>query len=312
MTGAGSLELLFSHESGFAQSPQDTDSSGSPDYYGFGRDPSIDEIGLNRQLERLREPLSVESAESIAKNAEGSFDVSAVVSSDTFKEVEKVVFNDGPGDGFAPGRPSSMRVYTDLDYLDGTVARELVGVIPVTFDISYTQGEMVEFSMSCFYATENTDTSVDVTPSDITRVSDGTSVPFHGFDLSIDAGSVSKLQDATLSFEGISDPHYGADPIATDAEVQGVEPTLDVTAIITGRSKYELGLGSSGATTVQDSVDSVPGTITITAPDGSTLSEYSLPQLTIQGTPSWEDAFNSDESTTENYTMNVDGGVSVS
>lgn len=313
MTGAGSADLVFGLEgAGYASAPQDTDSDSSPDFWEFGRNPSIEEISLDRQLQRLRKPLSVEAAESIAQNAEGSFNVSAVVSADTFKEVEKLVFNDGPGNGFAPGRPSSARVYTNLDYLDGTVARELVGVVPLSFEISYTQGEMVEYTLSCFYATENTDTSVSVTPSDVTRVANDTSVPFHGFDLSIgSSGSVDKLQDATLSFDGIAGPHYGTDVIATDAEVQGVEPTLDVTAIISGRDKYELGLGSTGATTVKDSVDAVSGTITLTQ-GGTTLSTYNLPQLTMQGTPNWEDVFNSDESTMESYTMNVDGGVSVS
>lgn len=54
MTGAGSGELVGGIEGEFANSLIDSDSNGTPDLFGFGRNPTIEELNLDNQLDRLR------------------------------------------------------------------------------------------------------------------------------------------------------------------------------------------------------------------------------------------------------------------
>lgn len=308
MTGAGSSDYVFAHEGSFKGSPTDTDTDSTPNYWEPGRDPEVGDLTLDRALERLRAPLEPEAVESIAQNIEGATEITAVVSSDVQDEVEQLVFNDG-GAGFVPGRPNSARFYTEVDYLDGTAARELVGVIPLSYSLDWEQGGMVQYTLTLGYATEHTDVDISVTPSDVTRVADGTSVPFHGCTLQIDGAAVSKLQDFSLSIEGISRFQWGADPEAADAVIAAPETTLDVSAIISGRDKYELALGGTGATSTQDSMSSVAATIDVSV-SGTTVSTYNLPKVKPNDY-SWDNLIDAENDTQESYSLHVNGGVGV-
>lgn len=307
MTGAGSGELLFAKANSFLGALEDANDDTYTDTYAFGRNPSITELDLRRQLQRLREPNAAESVESIAQNVEGAVAVDAVISSDTFGEVENLVFNDG-GTGFTTGAPQSCSIFTEIDYLSGTATRELKGCVPVDFSISYTQNGMVTFSISFIYADEEKD--VTVPTNDVTRISDDTSAPFHGFDLSIDATSITKLQSATLNISEISRFHYGTDPTAVDAIIATPTTTFDAEAIFTGTSIQELAYGNTGDTTLQDTLTSKAATITIDDEAGTNISTYNFSSVKPDSY-SWNDVVSDDSDTTNSYTFHVNDGVSV-
>ena len=305
MTGAGSGELLIAHEETLGGTLVDSDSSGDPELYAPGRDPTLDELDLQRQLERQREPDAVEPVESVAQNLEGAVGISATVSSDVHAEVEQVVFNDG-GSGFTNGRPNTATVFTGIDYLDGTANRKLSGCIPLSYELTYEQGGMVTYSLALAYQDEETD--VPIPTAEVTRVDDGTSAPFHGFDLTIDGASVSKLQSATLSIDNISRFQRGTSHIPIDAVIAAPETTLDAEAIISGPDKLELAYGSTSATATQASMDSVSGSVTVEV-SGTTVSTYALPQLKPDSY-AWANILSTDDAT-ESYTMHVNGGTGV-
>ncbi|SEW10297.1 phage tail tube protein [Natrinema salifodinae] len=308
MTGAGAATLAFAKEQTFMGDLVDSDSDGTPEYWKFGRDPTVTDLELDRALSNMSEGDQAEYVESIAGNLEGAFGVEAVVSSDVHSDVEDLVFNNADGTGFTPGRAASGRVYTGIDYLDGTAERELVGCVPLDYSVSYQQGETVTYSLSMGYADENLNTSI--TPSSINGVTDGTSAAWHGVDLTIDGTTVAKLQEAELSISNISRFQRGASHIAEDAVLARPETELTVDAIFTGPSRTELAYGSAGATTTAARMNSVSGALDI-AVDGASVSTYNLAKLkpTMH---SWSDLItDGDTDTTDSTTFNVTGGVTV-
>ncbi|WP_135806212.1 phage tail tube protein [Halorussus marinus] len=304
MTGAGSGELIFGHEDSFLGSLVDSNSDGTPDLFDFGRNAELTELSLDNQLQRLREAGEVEAAESIKQNFEGAVGVTAVVSSDTFNEVEKLVFNDG-GTGFTPGLAASGRVFTNVQYPTGTAERELLGVIPIDFSIDYEQGGMVSYSLTMAYADEQPGSSVDLTTA--TRVNDGTSAPFHGFTLTIDGTSIEDLQSCSLSISEIARFQRGTDPTPLRAVIANPSTTLDATATFTSPSRLELARGAANGPP-PDQLDSVTGTVEI-AVEGSTVSTYDLPKLKPDSY-NWDSVITPDD-TTDSTTFHVNGGVTV-
>lgn len=309
MTGAGSATLAFGKESSFKGDVTDDDSSGNPSYYSFGRNPTVSDLSIDNQLERMVEAGVIESVEAVKQNFEGAFGIEATVNGATFDEVEKVVFNDGGG-GFTTGRAQSMTVQAGVEYLAGSGTsdkiRALKGVIPTSFEISYSQGGMVTYSMTCLYADEEDGTS----PTDMTRPAGGEDAAFHDFALDIDGTAISKLQSATLSFSDLYRYHRGTDPTPIDAVLARPETSLDATAIYDTEDRTELAYGSSGSTTPSDRLDSVSATVDISV-GGSTVSTYDLPQVKPDSY-SWDSLIDSGSDTTDPVSFLVSGGVTVS
>ncbi|NHN40539.1 hypothetical protein G9C85_02655 [Halorubellus sp. JP-L1] len=307
MTGAGSASLAFALEQSFLGDLRDEDSDGNTDYYKFGRNPQLDELDLDRQLERLVEDGVVESVDSIAGKVDGAVGVTAVVSKDTFGEVLDWVFNDG-GTAFTDGLAQTGRIFAGVDYIGGTCERELEGVTPVDFEIAYDdENNTVTYSVSFLYADESNDSTID--PTSITGPTDGNDVPFHGFSLDIDGTTVSKLSTTTLSISNISRYQWGASEIAEEAVMARPESTLDATAIFSGPSRLELAYGGSGSSSPQASMSSVTGTVTLSV-GGSDVATFSLPKLK-PATYSWSDLIG-EADLTDPTTFHVNGGVSVS
>ncbi|ELZ05378.1 hypothetical protein C480_10440 [Natrialba aegyptia DSM 13077] len=333
----GAATVAFGKEQTFTGDLVDSDSDGTPEYWKFGRDASINNLELERALSNLTEGDQAEYVESVAGNLEGAFEVEAVISSDVHGDVEELVFNDA-GSGFTPGRAASGRVYVGLDYLDGTAERELVGCVPMGYSVSYEQGEPVSYTLTMAYADENLGTtitpssintvsdgtsamfhgvtldidgtSVAKLPSSINTVSDGTSAMFHGVTLDIDGTSVAKLQSAELSISNISRFQWGADHVAVDAVLARPETELNVDAIITGPSRTELAYGSAGATTTAARMNSVAGSLDV-AVGGTSVSTYSLSKLK-PNTNSWNDVItDGDTDVTDSTTFNVTGQTAV-
>lgn len=307
MPGAGTAELAFAKEESLMGTLVDADADGTPEYYAFGRNPTLTDISLDNALARMRDTGDVEAAESIAQNFEGAVAVDAVVSNDVHGDVEDIIFNSG-GTSFAPGQSASAAIFAGVDYIGGTVERELTGCIPLDYSINYEQGGVVTYSLSMAYADETKNTSI--TPSAIVQVSDGSSVPHHGVTLTIDAASVTKLQSATLSISNIARYHRGTDRNPVDAVIGAVETSLETNAIISRPDHLELAYGASAATSPQDSMSSVAGSLKL-AVGGTIVTTVDLPQLK-PANYSWGDLVNDDADTTEQISWHVNGGVSVS
>lgn len=293
MTGAGSGELIFGHESDFMGSL-----TGNPDLYAFGRSPTLSELSLQNQLENLREGDSVWSVESVKQNFEGAVSVEATVSADVHNEVEKIPFNDG-GTAIKSGLSSSARIFVGVQYPTGSTDRVLYGCIPTEYSISYEQGGMVTYSLSMLYADEEPSTSVDLTTA--TRVTDDSSVPFHGFELDIDGTTVSDLQSSTLSVSDIARFQRGSGPTPNRGVIAAPSATLDADAIYTGPSRMDIARGNATGK-LPDRVDSVSGTITLTV-DGTTVSTYNLSGLSPD-TYNWNEVLGT-EDTTDDIQFNI-------
>lgn len=302
MPGAGSGSLAFGKEGEFMNSLQ-----GAPDYWGFGRNPTITDLSLDNQLQRLRAAGAVQSVESVKQNFEGAVNVEAVVSSDVHSDVEDLVFNDG-GTGFTNGEPAYGRVFAGIDFIGGVAERALKGCIPVEYTLNYEQGGMLTYSLNMLYAGE--DLNTEITPSSITEASEGTSVPWHGATLTIDSGTVADLQSAALSISEIARFTRGASPTPTGAVNGPCTTTLDATALFNGPTRTELAYGEADATSPQDAMTSVSGSLELADRNG-TVSTYDLPNLKPD-TASWNDVLSGDTNTTDQTTFNVDGEVTVS
>lgn len=305
MSGAGSGDLVAALESEFADGLVDEDSDGTPDLFEFGRNPTLEELSLDNQLERLRTGNEVWSQESFKTNFEGAVSLSAVVSTDVHKRVEELVFNDG-GTGMTSGLATSARIFVGASYLSSTAERELLGCIPLEYSIEWEQGGMVSYSLSFAYADEQPGASADL--STATRVSEGSSLPFHAAEFTVDGAAVEDLQSATLSISDISRLQYGASPTANRGVIANPQASLDVEAIFTTPSRTELARGAPDGPP-PDRLDSVTGSVVLTAADGSTFSDYQL-QALKPANYSWNSVLSTDD-TTDQTTFNIDGGISV-
>lgn len=312
MSGAGSGTLLIGKESSFKGSVVDDDSDSNPDYYHFGRNPSVQTLNLQNQLQRLSEAGAIQSVESVKGNLEGAFGVQATVNAATHDVIKEIVFNDS-GQGFTTGLAQSAEVIAGSEYIDfggsttGEKLRALKGVIPTDYEINYEQGGMVTYTMTCLYATEDDATQ----PTDVTKPTGGEDAAFHSVTLDIDGTTITDLQSATLSYSTLYRFQRGTPTEAIQATLAKPEATLDTTAIFKGPDRQlDVAYGSQGATTPADRLNSVTGSFDITV-NGTTVSTHTLPQLKPD-TYSWSDLINDgDTDHTEDVTYHVNGQVSV-
>lgn len=306
MTGAGSGRLIFGHEGEFANSIVDSNSDGTPDLFAFGRDPTVSELSLDNALSDLREGDEVWAQESVKGNFEGAINVEAAVSADVHKEVEKIVWNDG-GTAMQSGLANSARVFAGVDYFSGTQVEELLGCIPLSWDLNYNQGETLTYSLNMAYADQRPDPDTDL--STATEVSDGSTLPWHALDVTIDGTSVEDLQSLGLSLSEIARLQYGGSPTANRGVIAAPTAELSVNALFTTPNRLDIARGATDSAP-PDTLDSVTGTITLTNPyDGSTLSTYNLAKLKPQS-HSWNEIVSPDDSN-DDTTFSVTGGVTV-
>ncbi|AFH22019.1 hypothetical protein OSG_eHP14_00195 [environmental Halophage eHP-14] len=267
MTGAGSSTVAFVPEDSYNTTP------GSPTYYLPGQNVQVETSELSRNLARLAAPTDVEDSDAVAQRVDGQLDVSFVLNSDDF---HRIVFNNASNTGFTSGAAASCEWYLGVDLSNGTtVERQIQGWAPQTMTVNY-QGttDSVRVSLSGLYAEEDTNTSI--TPGTIENTSTGDEVPGHGAKWEFDSTTVSKLQSATLTISNISRAHFGStDPVVQDVVTGDVNSELQATGIFEGSTWLEYALGSSGASSVEDFVNSVSSTITFDH-DGTTIADYSF------------------------------------
>jgi hypothetical protein len=297
MTGAGTSTVAYGVESEFMGSAVDDDGDSSPDYYEPGKDVTVDEAELSNELSRIREADAVESVESIAGNLEGAFSASWVPTHWTHHDW---IFNDA-GTGFKSGLAGSSRWFLGLDYLSGNVERELVGVVPTSYEISYEQGEPVEVSVTCVYGDEKKNTSV--TPSTIERP--GSPYTFHGTSLNVDGTTQAKMSSATLTIDSIARFQRGASRTPLDAVIAAPETSLSASTVITETNQLELAYGSAGASSPQDSIGGVSASFAVSNASGTTKT-FNLSAVTPD-TYSWDSLVDAGNDSEESVDYHVNG-----
>ena len=303
MTGSGSATVAFGKEQSFLGSLV------GPNYYLPGRNATVEEIEVQRALERLSDPDVVESVESIAGRFEGALAASWAVSADTHEHVRDIVFNDS-GTGFTNGQAATSKWFIGVDHLSGTVERVAAGVTPTEYSLSYNDEEnTITANLTAIYADE--EKNATITPTDIVGPATDSTVPFHGFSLDVDGASIPTVQSATLSISNIAQFITGPDATPIDAVI--AEPTTDLqfSAVIDGPDLIEISYGSGGQSVdaIQDSVGAVPGSVGPTQA-GSTVATYDCPRIEPD-TYGWADLVGS-EPTTEEVNAHVNGGLTVS
>jgi hypothetical protein len=305
MTGAGTGTLVAAGEQDFMGSLVDDDTDGTPDLFHLGRNPTISELSLSNELEEMREGDEAWSVESVKQNFEGAIAVEAAVSEDVHTDIEEqLVLN--ATDTVVPGVSTSGRIFAGVNYPSGQATEEYLGCIPLSYDVSYEQGGNVTYSLSMAYADQKPDPSTDLTTA--TEVTDGSTVGFHDFDLSIDGTTVADMQSATLSLSELSRFQRGGSPTPNRGVTAAPSASLDVEAIFTSPSRLDLARGSS-TSAPPDRLDSVPGTITINAPSGGALRTFELDNLKPD-THNWNEILGT-EDTTDSTTFNVTGRPAV-
>jgi len=304
MTGAASSTVVLAREASFLGSLVD---DGDPDYYLPGRNPTLEEISIANALQRMDDPNAVEAVDSVAGNFEGALSATWTMSADTHADVRETIFNDAGG-GFVAGAAASARWYTGVDHLNGTAERELLGVIPLEYSVTYQQEtNTIRESLTAAFADENR--SASITPSNITGPTDGNDVAFHGASLSVDGATVEKLQSATLSISNIARFHRGPSRTPEDAVIAQPRTTLQAEAIFGGTDTLERAYGGAGASDPQDRLSSVSGELAFSA-GGQSVAAYTLPELKPESYD-WTDLVAGDADLTDPVTYHVNGGVTV-
>ncbi|MFC4549380.1 MULTISPECIES: phage tail tube protein [Halorussus] len=297
MTGAGTSTVAYGIESSFMGSVVDDDTDSSPDYYLPGKNVTIEEIELSNQLQRIRDPDSVESVESIEGNLEGAFSASWIAK---HWNHHNFIFNDA-GTGFAPGLAASSRWYLGIDYLTGTAERELIGVVPTQYQIRYEQGGPVRVSVTCIYADEKLATSI--TPSTIEDP--GTVYQWHGTSLDVNTTTQAKLQSSTLQISNIARFQRGSGRKPIDAVIAAPEASLSADTTMTETDQLALAYGAAGSTAPQDSVGGVSASFAVTN-GGGTTKTFNLSEVTPD-TYNWSDLVSAENDMNENLDYQVNG-----
>lgn len=288
MPGAGSSTVAFVPESSYNVTP------GAPTYYNPGTNVTFDTIQLDRNLERLQLPGNVEDDDAIAQRVDGLLTVSFIPTSDDY---HRIVFNDS-NTGFTSGAAPSAEWYLAVEQPNGTVdERQIQGWAPQSMEVSYNGAtESTRVSLTGFYAEE--DTNASATPSGINNLSTGNEVPGHGAKLEFDSTTVTKLQSFSMSIENIARPQFGStDPIVQDAVTGDVSQSINFSGIWEGTTWLEYALGSSGASSVEDFVNSITSTVTLKN-GATTIADYSFSSAKPRNYD-WADLVNNAEDLTE-------------
>jgi hypothetical protein len=266
MTGAGSAAPV-------AWAPETSYLGGTeadPTYREPGANVQVQRAELSRNLLAILAPDDPEAQDFLSTFIEGQLSVSWILKNDEF---HRLLFNGG-FTGFTSGLANSAEWYLGVDYYgaggQATTERQIKGWTPATAEITYNGStEAVRVTITGPYGDEEQNTSI----SSGTVQRAGDEVPGHAATLSVDGTDVTKLQNATVAFSQISRLQRGADPRPLDAVAGNVQEDVSMAAIYSGPERYELALGSAGATTTDDTVDAVPATLSFDA-GGSTIAEY--------------------------------------
>jgi len=304
MTGAGAANVAYALEDSFLGG-----TGTSPTYYLPGTNATVDTLSLNNFLARIREPNTREQVRSVAERFEGALSVSFNLGTGEGggrADSHDLVFNGTSGGGadiLDSSLPTSAEWYLGTDFESGgtieTAERVAKGWVPVQASVAYTEGDLVRVTLDGIYGDEARNSSI--TPGSIVRPTD--EADFHEVDLSLDGTTQAKLQSATLSFDALTRFERGASRQPIAAVPGPAQKTLDVAAIFTETDQLATAYGASAATSVQDSVNAISGSLTI-SPGGTPAASYELSGLAPE-TYAWSDLVAADTSLTEPVTFQL-------
>jgi len=289
MPGAGSSTAAYALEQ---------DYNGSiigPTYYNLGSNVTFDTIELDRNLLEQSLPGRVQDADALAQRIDGQLSVSAVLNTDHW---HNLVFNKSGNTSFTSGRVPSATWYEGVTLPGGTdIEREISGWAPQSATVQYNgTTEAVRVTLTGFYAEETGNNSL--TPGSIQNLTTGDEVPGHGATFDVDGSTVSRLQEATLSFDNIGRPQFDSDNnIAVDAVAGNVEQSCSMTATVTNTDRLEYVYGSSGASTIEEFVNAVPLELTFSH-GNTTVASYTFDTAKPRNY-SWNDLVNDDADLSE-------------
>ena len=298
MTGAGSGDVVIDIEDSFLTAPS------TPDPHRLGRNPTVDQSQIENNPTELSQDGEIESVESLTGRFNGRLTVSSYVSATTQGYLFDYLFN-ANGEFVRGVRPPTARVYEGVNYYDGTVEKEWVGCIPLSYGLSW-DGDQLRQTVELGAAGVKRNTSLSF--SSPTGPALGSTVPFHGFDLSVDGTSVQDLQQAELSIDNIAQFQTGTQRTPTDVSMAKPTTSLSAEAILQGPGRLEAALGGSAATEVQDYVATRPATIDLEAQSGP-VATLNLAGVT-PATYDWADVIGESD-TTDPVDYQVTGGVSI-
>lgn len=298
MTGAGTGTCYFADEDSFKTLP------GTPTWYEPGEDITIDDLTLQRNLNRKRKPDDPRPQGSRAGNREVSFSLSWSLTDTNWHNMALA----GGGTGLAT---EGMLAPTASWYVSSNTLSQveegfIQGGAVESWNLDYNQGEDVTVSANIIGATwiDAADASAPAVPSSPVRPSKDDIVTFAGADFNLNGSQLStKLQSFSFEVSNAARFRRGQQQEPVDAVVGAYEPTFSVTAALEDSTQRELAYGTSGATAPQDTVDSSSGEITLENPSGN-LVTYNLANLqpTDYG---WESLLSADDDTTDPTTYHA-------
>lgn len=295
MTGAGSAEVAFAVEDTYGSLPTD------PTWYQPGIDVEVSTASLENALRRARHPDDPTPSGSVEGPFEGALSVSFTMTDTNFHDL---VFADG-----GTALPSSIMLaptatwYLSADTLSSTQERFLSGAAVESCVWNYNRtAETVTVELIIIYGDEPDGLSA---PTSITQPSVSDAVPYHGTDFQLDGATVEDMQSLSLELSGLARFRRGQSRHPTDAVTGAIQPALSLQAILKDGTRTELGYGSAGATSPQDTIDKTPGTLTFDNSSG-TVAQYNLSGLQPT-TQDWADLTSSDTDITDPTDFHVAG-----
>jgi hypothetical protein len=295
----GAATVAFGLEDSFTGSV-----TGAPDYYEPGRNLTVDNLELRNVLQDIVVPDEPEPVESLAQDLEGAFGISGTFSQDVQTNLETAIFNDG-GTAFAHGLAATSQWFLGVDHWSETAERQLLGVTPTEWSVTYERGNPPQWSGTFVYADERYNQSI--TPSTITEATEGSTVPSAGVEFTLDAETQAELQSLELTISDIAFLERGPDRVALNAIIGQPTTTLNATVLFRNSDNIDTAYGTSNATEPQTDPSSVTGSVSFDAA-GGTATQYTFPRLDPESY-TWGQLLTPNESFTEQLAFRVNGGV---
>jgi len=304
MSGAGAVDVAFGKTDSFLGAL-----TGAPDYFEPFKNPTIQDLTLDRALERQRMPGQVWADQSVAGNMEGAFAIQGTLDDSRIDDIHDIVFNASSPYTITTGLAAASRWFITAEYIDGGSTsideRVLKGCVPIDYTVEYTQGGSIRITIAFIYADEESNTAK--TPTGVADAN-GTSGRWHGFDFDFDGVVQAKEASATLSLTNLSQFQRGSQKLPVDAVNGPAEATMEITSIFSETTQQEYAYGESTQTTTSVTMDDATGTMTLSAA-GTTVATYTLAKCKV-GDYAWTDIL-SGEGLREQVSFNVDGAPAV-
>jgi hypothetical protein len=293
MTSAGSARVAYEKEDSYNTLP------GSPTWVQPFENVTVSEASLSNALQRARQPDDPRPDAAREGNVEGAFSISGALTDTNFHDI---VFPESSSTSLATGAALAPTAtwYLESGLPGGTdQERFLSGAAVESVAWNYNQGEDVTVDLTIIYGDEpEVGGSHGSAPSTINQPSKADIVRWHGTSFDINSTAVSKLQSLTLEISGMARFRRGQQRKPVDAVVGAYEPTLSVQAILENNDQYQLALGGSAATSIQDSIDTSSATLAFDKEDGTTIVTYNLSDLQ-PNRYNWQDLVSPDTDITE-------------